>query len=762
MSDKKRSISPNPLESDVSVAKKQKVTAPSSTLPPELLSGKLTFRSVREFKKEALIRAISSYKRTSDLFESQAKKSQKRLALLEKVFSIQESWIQNIFDQFDTALANNKPLPIPGSIVKDNFLLDIEKNDNDDNVSDDQSQDNDDTRNKEDKLLSSYKVKTRDLKEKIEKLLQWDGKTNDANDLRLQTSTALKDFHTIEADYNILKANTQNLESQLQEMTTKYLDAQKDISKLQSPVTNALLGNKLEQEPQEPEKPAAVAEAPETKNEQLNGSEKEKVDTEELKELELKLDQAKAVIEKQHQQLKDQDNQIVSLNETIRHTNNRLAHLTDADLQHSHIYRSLRRRVDDLLNQLDRLDQINAQYARDKSNLISERAEFQERLRRDYDARLDEMQARLTRAESDVSRIRAARDEMLSSLSIKKAADADRTKSFEQMKELVAIRETRIKSLEEEIRRFKANNTNDEAGKTDPELETSSIDELKQLVCKLKRDKSSLEAELPDLEAAFNSAHQKATAKVMDYMDREAKMNKLNVEKTKADEKYFSAMRSKDALNAEYQKVRSQLSRNAEWIQQLKDTERKNQHQIGVLEHKVDDMQMKIDTLERDRNALNGKCTESERRGDSLRALTDRLEVELKNKDKAIRNEVEARRQTEQEVAKLNKQIEVQSIGLKGGSGSMRYSGVDGKLRSPNSHGTMSTNGGGDLEMQIQELRTIAICSVCSKNWKDTAIKVCGHVFCESCAVDRLTARLRKCPLCNKQYSHSDLLPIHL
>lgn len=373
-----------------------------------------------------------------------------------------------------------------------------------------------------------------------------------------------------------------------------------------------------------------------------------------------------------------------------------------------------------------------------------------------------------------MSRIRAARDETLSTLNIKRASGVDNSRSFEQMKDLIKIRERRIRSLEEEIRRLQdSTGKEEEQGKeeSDKNLDNLSIEELKNMAIKLKREKSSLEAELPDLEVAFNSAHQKATAKVMDFLNQEAKLNNMIVEKTKADEKYFSAMRSKDALTGEYQKVQSQLSRNAEWIQQLKDTKRKNQHLIEVLEKKVEEMQVKVGTLEQNNGPLNSKLMESDRRGDSLRSLAEKLESDLKEKDRAIRNEVESRREVEQEIVKLKKQIEVQSLEQKSVAAAAQEGNNKSSLTSNQTSyansAAGSVNGGShafksDLDMQIQELRSIAICSVCSKNWKDTAIKVCGHVFCETCAVDRLTARLRKCPLCNKQYSHNDLLPIHL
>jgi E3 ubiquitin-protein ligase BRE1 len=58
--------------------------------------------------------------------------------------------------------------------------------------------------------------------------------------------------------------------------------------------------------------------------------------------------------------------------------------------------------------------------------------------------------------------------------------------------------------------------------------------------------------------------------------------------------------------------------------------------------------------------------------------------------------------------------------------------------------------------------QNLVICSVCRSNFKNTILKGCGHVFCNSCVDDRLANRMRKCPSCNKAFDRSDAMAAHL
>ena len=61
---------------------------------------------------------------------------------------------------------------------------------------------------------------------------------------------------------------------------------------------------------------------------------------------------------------------------------------------------------------------------------------------------------------------------------------------------------------------------------------------------------------------------------------------------------------------------------------------------------------------------------------------------------------------------------------------------------------------------QANSKQSLAICTVCRRNFKDTAIKTCGHVFCKECVEDRLANRMRKCPNCNKGFGSNDYMRI--
>jgi E3 ubiquitin-protein ligase BRE1 len=68
----------------------------------------------------------------------------------------------------------------------------------------------------------------------------------------------------------------------------------------------------------------------------------------------------------------------------------------------------------------------------------------------------------------------------------------------------------------------------------------------------------------------------------------------------------------------------------------------------------------------------------------------------------------------------------------------------------------------GNSSSEYEMLRTLALCTVCRRNFKNTAIKTCGHVFCKECVEERLTSRSRKCPNCNKSFGNNDYMHITL
>jgi len=67
-------------------------------------------------------------------------------------------------------------------------------------------------------------------------------------------------------------------------------------------------------------------------------------------------------------------------------------------------------------------------------------------------------------------------------------------------------------------------------------------------------------------------------------------------------------------------------------------------------------------------------------------------------------------------------------------------------------------NQSGEEEM----LRTLALCTICRNNFKNTVLKTCGHLFCNECVEARITNRMRKCPNCAKAFGRDDVMLAHM
>lgn len=711
------------VSSDEPGAKKHARTASSE---PE--DGRLSKSRLKSFKKDAIYRALQSYKVEKQLVAKQASEAESRLASLEKVFSLQESWWNNFSDQLDILLSSSS-IPSNPLVSASNFLLEI-KNEDEGATS---------------FLEESYNEKSSKLKEKISNAFKLandlSGSGNDAT-FQQRLSETVHDLNSLKADNAVFKSKNIRLQNKLDQLTEMYLASEKKIERLKSSSVQILFGNSVKEASEKEDSTNQDPVESLTENREKIGTENPELAAatkEELQKLRLLLDQSEAVVAKQKTFISEQESRILKLNENILSLSNRLTNLSDAEVIQSVPYRSLRRRNDDLLAQIDKLEAYNQRYHREKSALINERTDFQQKLRSETDAKVNEFQAKLNKCESDLARIRSARDELISALNVKRAAESERNKGMDHLKELVEIRNTRIKTLEAEINRLKDESSDNQDDLNSSKIDDATIEELKGLVQKLQRQNNSLVSELPGLEAAFNKAHKQANLKITDLLEREAKNTRLVVEKAKADEKYFSAMRAKDALNNEFQKTKAQLTKSTECVQQLREAEKKHTLKISSLETKIEDCNIKQASMEKERSSLQHKLSDAERRLDSSRNLVEKLNSDIRNRDRSIKQEIDNKRTIELENEKLKKQVEIKNLTTSNGS-----------------------KGSLDLETQLEELRSIAICSVCTKNWKDTAIKVCGHVVCYDCASSRLTSRLRKCPLCNKQFSQSDLLSVHL
>uniref|UniRef100_A0A060T4K2 E3 ubiquitin protein ligase n=1 Tax=Blastobotrys adeninivorans TaxID=409370 RepID=A0A060T4K2_BLAAD len=682
----------------------------------------LSQEDVVQFQKEAIFRQMGVYKRECSLLQSKLDTLDGQFAGLQRCFSALDTWWDKLLDSL---------LPEPssgdGSEIPESLLLIATK------------QDSEKDAQMETQFNQALTKKEEAIKNRLGPLLkQTSAQSPDASKLQDALTSVSGTLNQVKAENDALKLTRETLTRQLEEVTEKYLASEKKLERLLSPTLT-----RIEQSAHNQSNGSTTdsngSESADADNKPTNSNDKGVLSAEVAEELEKtknELLESKAVITKQKEQLDHQETQIVALKQHVDDLSSRLHNLSEEDVQQSPAYQSLKLNNSELKQRASRAEADADRFYRDKKELLATREEYTMKVKKDYEAMKDDLERQMSKLEQDVTRIRSVRDEILGELNVKKAAEAEKAKGMSQLEDLLSIREKRIKTLEDEIKRLRDEGI-DTNNKEPPNTDGATPDELKQLVQKLHRQNVSLSAELPGMEQLYSQAHAKATAKVFDVVEREAKMNKLTIEKTKADEKYFAAMRAKDALGMEMSKIKTQLAKSTDVIQHLKESERHKSHKISTLEKQLQEVESARLSFTRDLQSLRAQVDERDHRVDAASKHIQKLREDLKAKDGDVRKEVEARRGLEIEVEKLRRQVDTKRMTTFSGNSS-------------------------DAEEQMEALRSIALCSLCSKNWKDTAIKVCGHVFCNDCAKDRLNARLRKCPMCNKQYSFNDLLPVHL
>lgn len=505
---------------------------------------------------------------------------------------------------------------------------------------------------------------------------------------------------------------------QLEDVTKNYIEASKQLERLKSPSVQRCAAD--QQAPT-----AEVKEEPKDTNGTVVASEELQ---QKLTSMDDELKGLRGVSDVRDQQLAKADERVMELEAQIRDLDVRLTSLPEDVVRRSEIYLGVERQLRMMFSENQRLEGELQLLRADLGNAKSEQAKYELTIRERFDSERQQLEKRLAQAEADVTRIRGARDDLLSEVSIAKSGNAEREITLRRYKDLVAELEVRIKAVE----RTEPPPVED----ADPPSD-ASVSDLREAIKKLTRQNKALAAEIPGLEQAFAKAHTKASTKTSEITALETRLSEAATSKVKADERYFGAMRAKDALNAEFVRAKAALAKSSEIVADLRESETRLTSQLSKLQRELAESKAYKAKLESRCAFIETQRVETEARLASRQHTIDTLQKQLADKEAAFQAAGTQRRRSEQQIEKLRRQAETQRL-------------------------TSGAGGSVAVQEQLESLRSIALCSVCQKNWKDTAIKICGHVFCGDCVHSRLAARMRKCPMCNCSFGQGDILTVHL
>lgn len=397
-----------------------------------------------------------------------------------------------------------------------------------------------------------------------------------------------------------------------------------------------------------------------TGQEATNGQTEGKSDNgDELIEAEEGRKVAVAASAKQKVQLEALEAENEKLTAQITTLNTKLSHLSDDDYSRTDLFKHLKSQHEDVIKRINHLESTNIQLREEAERLHAERTAYRVQVEKESEMAIAERESQLTQAETDLARIRMGRDELMADVQMRKTAQAQERVSVEQVRELASAKEERIKALESEIERIRLQTGDANVPASPPSsLDGLTTEELQSRYSSLEKQYTLLNNELQSMGTAFKKTSALASQKVQNITALEEKSMRLSAEKSRADQKYFAAMKAKEAREQEVRTLRTQNSKSSEMVSSLKDSEAANRALQVNLEKQIAEIKESLTTMETKHRASQQQISEKNILLEGLKAQVEELKKHLEAKDTSATATANAHRRAEVEIETLKVRLE--------------------------------------------------------------------------------------------------------
>jgi E3 ubiquitin-protein ligase BRE1 len=527
----------------------------------------------------------------------------------------------------------------------------------------------------------------------------------------------------------------EQLSDRLDTATHRYLVAEKKIDRFKSQQVQKLEQQAVASSTVKEEAPSATNGA-----ESTNGKRASPVPLNE--EMETARNQAVAEAAKRKEQLDEVEQENKKLTEEVTSLKVKFSLLSDDDYAKTDLFKSLKSQHEDVIKRINHLEATNIQLREEAQKYQAERTSY--RIKIDDEARssLAESESAVSQAEANLARIRAQRDEFAAKNNILDSNRQNTDASSEATRELASACESRIAALESECERLRLQIAEQEPanGGDDSIADDLTPDQLRKKISNLETQLKLLGGELPSMEQAWKKAQAVAGKKVSEIASWEESVSRANADKSKADQKFFAAMKTKSELEQQVRGLRLQATKSHDVVSQLKEADTLSRSLVDKLEKQTAEMRSQMDDLSTQHRQLQHKVSENAISSEAHVSQIAELKKIVEVKDTSCLAAKHAQRESEAEREKLVAAV----TGLK------KEVAVWKKKSTSNQSSDVS-----DMQALLQ-------CGICKSQIKNTMIKTCGHLFCEQCVQDRLTNRARKCPNCGKAFGVNDTMRVHL
>ncbi|KIW90367.1 uncharacterized protein Z519_09012 [Cladophialophora bantiana CBS 173.52] len=663
---------------------------------------------LERFQKDAIFRQMQEYKREKNSLEAQLKEMRKKARYHDEHVLTIDSWFQQVIDELKVGGEGDNDVDMDAESSSSALLFsDLEQ------------------------FEEHLRSRKEQIKVVISKLAALQKSSSpDVATLQSQINKLTAREKSQRVELQRLQMEKDDLDHQLENASLRYMTAERKIDRAKSVTVaklekQALLGAT---------KPSAEESGPVKREEStLNGATD---NSEELAELEKELNKTVAALEKQKEQLDRLEEENAKLTAQLTEVQTKSATLTDDDFAKTELFKQLKSQLEDMIKKFNNLEAANTELKEEASKLRSERTTYQLQLENEERVAIAEKESLLAAAEANLARIRHSRDELLADQAVKQASLDQNQDAVKKITELASAQEDRIRALESENERLTLQSG--EMVMDNAELDALGLEDLRARYLELEKKYNLLNGELASMSTAFQKTSKIASQKVSEFASMEEKVLKLSMDKTKADQKFFAAMKSKETQAGEIRTLRLQNAKSAEAIASLKEAEASTRALLATADKQLSEL----------KDALAHKI--NEHRTVQQQNITQGLEISRLNA----------------QITELKTQATAKDVKLASASSACRAAEVEvEELRSSlkdtrRNLETWKSKSGQSEQYEI--LRQFAYCNICKRNLKNTVIKTCGHTFCNECVAERLTSRARKCPNCGKAFGANDHMRITL
>ena len=471
---------------------------------------------------------------------------------------------------------------------------------------------------------------------------------------RLSQLLAAEKVHLAELERTTTEKN--QLEERLENATLRYLRAESKAARAKSAAvalieTKGLVGSK-----------DSAGESSNTQQQEgSKASNGEFHHDEAAVNAELERSKAVAVLEKQKELLAQLESDNEKLTERLTSLTIKTSRLSDEDYAKTDLFKLLKSQHEDVVNRVNNLEALNKQLREEAEKLQAERTAYRSLIDSEAETTRADLESRLIRAETDLTRIRSGRDEYLAELTIKSQAEENDRKTLGQTKELAEARQNQITALESEVERLK-HRLNE--GNPDPQLlqdvKSLSSEDLITKYTSLQQQYAALEIELSSIGPAIKKYSSLALKKVLDTTAVEEKIARLQAEKSKADQKYFATMKAKELQDGQLKTLQSHNQKSAGIVTQLKEAETAAKTYQISLEKQIAELKSTLLSATDKSQSFQQQVTEKSIAFDGLKSQVRELKEALSEKDSSFLSAKKAQRIAETQVESLgaeNKQL---------------------------------------------------------------------------------------------------------